>query len=93
MRGVLGVAFLVLGIVGGYLVMSGKFPTSGPVVSPAASTSAAGTDITTSTGSPTSNAVSVSGTGNGGPDPGSTTALGIPTVKSMADLAAHRGVY
>lgn len=84
MRAVLGVVFVVVGIVGGYLVLSGKFPAA----------SSASTDSTASTAGtiPANLNTSPSTAGKGG-GPGGGGLIGIPTVKHMMDLGAARGDF
>lgn len=98
MRGVIGAAFIILGLAGGYLILTGKFPPSA-----AAASSSSATTSTTTTGTTGTPSTPDGGpTGPGGAPvnvPGQVigvaphTAFGIPTMLSMSDQAASLGGF
>ena len=83
MRGVAGIAFVFLGLVMGYMVLSGKFPSSGNLVQGPAVNAASGTV----TADP--NNISkwrANPNAAGGP-------LGLPTMGNLNDLVPSNGGY
>jgi len=76
MRGVIGAGLIILGLAGGYLILTGKFP-------PSSSTPTATTGTPTT---PTSTPSSGPSVGGGAPTPtGGATVTGLPTMANMSD--------
>ena len=87
MRGVAGIAFVFLGLVMGYMVLSGKFPSSGNLVSTPTSGTTVGQANTAGTGF---NAQGLQTAENKGNDMSS---IGLPTVANLNDLVPSNGGY
>jgi len=90
MRGVAGIAFVFLGLVMGYFILSGKFPSSSPIAAgPPLGTP--GNEVPTPT---TSNSFVVGGTQHApghGPVGDGGSSFGLPTMVHMNDLASSLG--
>jgi len=85
MRLALGLLLVVLALVGGYFVLSGKFP-------PSSTTAPAGAPEPI--GQAAASAAGVQGTGDGGASVlGRLSHLGIPTFLAASDIHASRGGF
>ncbi len=92
MRGVIGAALIILGLAGGYLILTGKFPPAAAAPRAAITTTSGGTTTTTNTGGPTSGGLP---TTVGGTVVTLTphSVVGFPTMTTMSDQAASLGGY
>lgn len=86
MRAVAGLLFVFLGLVMGYLVLTGKFPNSGPLVSTSTSTSSG--PAVGNTPQQQSNILANKNSGSNAP---SYNTLGLPTMANLNDLLASNG--
>ncbi len=90
MRGVIGAALIILGLAGGYLILTGKFPPAAAATSAASGTS--GGTTTTNPGGPTAGGLPVN-------VPGQVVSIaphsvvGLPTMVNLSDQAASLGGY
>jgi len=97
MRGVAGLAFVFLGLVMGYLVLSGKFPSASPLVNPNPSGTPGNEVPTSSTSNSFLNGGTVHATGKGVTAGGSSALsyqqgpLGLPTMVNLNDLVPSNG--
>jgi len=96
MRAPLGMLLILVGVVMGYLVLTGKLPSSTPIVPAASSPSSIPPPAGSNGGVGGPHPVSGSPGGAGGPynSTGShDSTLGLPTLQNLQDMNASTGGY
>ena len=91
MKGVIGVGLLLLGFTVGYLVLAGKLPTSGTLVSPSSSTSSSSSSASLPTAGKPYVDINQQPISPGGIGGGPTGTMGLPTMQHLHDVNSSLG--